>query len=60
MVKLLDFGLAKMLETEAAASMLSMSPTMSVHATYTGVILRTRIRRRVLGGTGIGLGRVSP
>ncbi len=40
-VKVLDFGLAKMLEQEAAASSLSMSPTLSVHATYAGVILGT-------------------
>jgi serine/threonine-protein kinase len=40
-VKVLDFGLAKMLEREAAASSLTMSPTLSVHATYAGVILGT-------------------
>ena len=40
-VKVLDFGLAKMLEQEAAASSLTMSPTLSVHATYAGVILGT-------------------
>src|SRR5215471_7656173 len=39
--KVLDFGLAKMLESPAAASSLSMSPTLSVHATYAGVILGT-------------------
>src|SRR5215468_10667969 len=36
MVKVLDFGLAKMLETEVAPSRVSMSPTLSVHATYAG------------------------
>jgi len=40
-VKVLDFGLAKMLESPAVASSLSMSPTLSVHATYAGVILGT-------------------
>ena len=40
-VKILDFGLAKMLESQAPASGLSMSPTLSVHATYAGVILGT-------------------
>src|SRR4051812_17506444 len=40
-VKVLDFGLAKMLEVEAQPSSLSMSPTMSLHATYAGVILGT-------------------
>jgi len=46
-VKVLDFGLAKMLEASAAEgesnppSSLSMSPTLSVHATQTGVILGT-------------------
>jgi eukaryotic-like serine/threonine-protein kinase len=40
-VKVLDFGLAKMLEPEAAKSSLTMSPTLSVHATYAGVILGT-------------------
>src|SRR5205814_10567652 len=41
-VKVLDFGLAKMLEPETAASSgLSMSPTLTVHATYAGVILGT-------------------
>jgi serine/threonine-protein kinase len=40
-VKVLDFGLAKMLETSPAGSVLSMSPTLSVHATYAGVILGT-------------------
>jgi serine/threonine-protein kinase len=40
-VKVLDFGLAKMLEQESSASALSMSPTLSVHATYAGVILGT-------------------
>jgi eukaryotic-like serine/threonine-protein kinase len=40
-LKVLDFGLAKMLESPAMASSLSMSPTLSVHATYAGVILGT-------------------
>jgi Tol biopolymer transport system component len=40
-VKVLDFGLAKMLEREAAGSSLTMSPTLSVHATEAGVILGT-------------------
>jgi serine/threonine-protein kinase len=40
-VKVLDFGLAKMLETDRALSSLSMSPTIGVHATYAGVILGT-------------------
>src|SRR5262249_55076423 len=40
-VKVLDFGLAKMLESTAAPSSLSMSPTLSVHATFAGVILGT-------------------
>jgi serine/threonine-protein kinase len=40
-VKVLDFGLAKMLETAAPATALSMSPTLSVQATYAGVILGT-------------------
>jgi Tol biopolymer transport system component len=40
-VKVLDFGLAKILETERSASSLTMSPTLSVHATNAGVILGT-------------------
>jgi serine/threonine-protein kinase len=42
-VKVLDFGLAKALEAGGAggAGGLSMSPTLSVHATYAGVILGT-------------------
>ena len=40
-MKVLDFGLAKMLETDRASSSLSMSPTIGVHATYAGVILGT-------------------
>jgi serine/threonine-protein kinase len=40
-VKVLDFGLAKMLETAAPATAVSMSPTLSVQATYAGVILGT-------------------
>jgi serine/threonine-protein kinase len=40
-VKVLDFGLAKAWETEAGDSSLSMSPTMTAHATAAGVILGT-------------------
>ena len=40
-VKVLDFGLAKMLESERTASSLSMSPTLSIQATHAGVILGT-------------------
>ena len=45
-VKVLDFGLAKAMEAGAAsasggARAVSMSPTLSVHATYAGVILGT-------------------
>ncbi len=40
-VKVLDFGLAKMVENPVAPTSLSMSPTLSVHATYAGVILGT-------------------
>jgi serine/threonine protein kinase len=44
-VKVLDFGLAKMVETGAVTSgssaSLSMSPTLSVHATFSGMILGT-------------------
>ena len=47
-VKVLDFGLAKALEGGAtlssargAAGSLTMSPTLSVHATYAGIILGT-------------------
>jgi serine/threonine protein kinase/Tol biopolymer transport system component len=44
-VKVLDFGLAKMLSSAEAghyhSTQLSMSPTLSVHATYAGVILGT-------------------
>ena len=40
-VKVLDFGLAKMLEGEPATSGLSMSPTLSLQATHAGVILGT-------------------
>jgi serine/threonine-protein kinase len=38
-VKVLDFGLAKMLEREPAASSVSMSPTLSLQATLAGTIL---------------------
>ena len=38
-VKVLDFGLAKLVEREPAAAGLSMSPTLSVEATLAGVIL---------------------
>src|SRR5262249_32811910 len=42
-VKVLDFGLAKAIDGPATrgASGLTMSPTLSVHATYVGVILGT-------------------
>jgi Tol biopolymer transport system component len=42
-VKVLDFGLAKMVEPVSASGSagLSMSPTLSVHATFQGVILGT-------------------
>ena len=40
-VKVLDFGLAKLLDTQPAAASLSMSPTLSVQATHAGVILGT-------------------
>jgi serine/threonine protein kinase len=40
-VKILDFGLAKAMEVETAASELSHSPTISHMATQAGVILGT-------------------
>ena len=40
-VKVLDFGLAKAWETESSDSSLSLSPTMTQHATAAGVILGT-------------------
>jgi len=40
-VKVLDFGLAKAWETDADDHSLSMSPTMTKHATLEGVILGT-------------------
>ncbi|HSN55133.1 MAG TPA: protein kinase, partial [Candidatus Sulfomarinibacteraceae bacterium] len=40
-VKVLDFGLAKAWETEASDSSLSLSPTVTRHATLEGVILGT-------------------
>ena len=43
-VKVLDFGLAKMLERDPASAPSfagTMSPTLSIHATYGGVILGT-------------------
>jgi hypothetical protein len=41
-VKVLDFGLAKMLgEDRPESSSAAMSPTLSLHATYAGVILGT-------------------
>ncbi len=40
-VKVLDFGLAKARETEAGDSSLSLSPTVTRHATVEGVILGT-------------------
>ncbi len=40
-VKVLDFGLAKAWETESGDSSISLSPTMTRHATAAGVILGT-------------------
>ncbi len=40
-VKVLDFGLAKTWETEVTDSSLSLSPTLTHHATAAGVILGT-------------------
>ena len=40
-VKVLDFGLAKMLETPAAAVSATLSPTLSVQATMAGIVLGT-------------------
>jgi serine/threonine protein kinase/Tol biopolymer transport system component len=40
-VKVLDFGLAKLMESATASSALTMSPTLSVQATHAGVILGT-------------------
>ncbi len=40
-VKVLDFGLAKAWESESPGSSLSLSPTMTQHATAAGVILGT-------------------
>src|SRR5262249_38217068 len=40
-VKVLDFGLAKLVESDARPTSLTMSPTLSVQATYAGVILGT-------------------
>jgi len=40
-VKVLDFGLAKAWEAEGADSSLSLSPTLTAHATAAGVILGT-------------------
>jgi serine/threonine-protein kinase len=40
-VKVLDFGLAKMVETDAAPVGLTMSPTLSMQATLQGTILGT-------------------
>jgi serine/threonine-protein kinase len=40
-VKVLDFGLARMVEPDAAVSGLTMSPTLSIQATVAGTILGT-------------------
>jgi serine/threonine protein kinase len=40
-VKVLDFGLAKLLESQAVPSSASMSPTLSIQATFAGMILGT-------------------
>jgi len=40
-VKVLDFGLAKMLEKDPTESSSSLSPTLSIHATHAGMILGT-------------------
>jgi hypothetical protein len=40
-VKVQDFGLAKILETAPAVSSMSMSPTLSLHATQAGVLAIT-------------------
>jgi serine/threonine-protein kinase len=40
-VKVLDFGLAKLVEGDTAPSNLTMSPTVSARATHAGVILGT-------------------
>jgi len=40
-VKVLDFGLAKAWDTETGDSSLSMSPTLTAHATAAGVIIGT-------------------
>jgi Tol biopolymer transport system component len=40
-VKVLDFGLAKLVNEEAPSGSLTMSPTLSAHATLAGVILGT-------------------
>ena len=40
-VKVLDFGLARMIEPDAAVGGLSMSPTLSIQATMAGTILGT-------------------
>ncbi len=40
-IKVLDFGLAKSVETESASSVASNSPTLSIAATQAGIILGT-------------------
>jgi serine/threonine protein kinase len=40
-VKVLDFGLARLLQSEHPATSVSMSPTLSVQATHAGVVLGT-------------------
>jgi serine/threonine-protein kinase len=44
-VKVLDFGLAKAVQPASSVEAVSMSPTMSIHATEAGVILGTATSR---------------
>ncbi len=41
-VKILDFGLAKLLDNEPPVAAMSQSPTISVHGTFAGMILGHR------------------